>query len=177
MGSNLHHIEGDVAFIKLVRKKHIIRYAKVDIEDLDKVVSHRYTGHLNMQNTVLNKQDEYNAKYYARATLGVENGSKIGILMHRFVLGANKDWDCAVVDHINGDTLDNRKSNLRITNQSINSLNRSRINYNNKVKIPGVYWVEREKCYYIYSSGTVRKYLGRAKTLEEAALIRNAWDA
>lgn len=37
-----------------------------------------------------------------------------------------------VVDHIYGDTLDNRKANLRITDISVNSLNRQRKNANNK---------------------------------------------
>lgn len=38
------------------------------------------------------------------------------IYMHRFITGA----DSSVVDHINGNPLDNRKSNLQVCNQSVN---------------------------------------------------------
>lgn len=53
-------------------------------------------------------------------------GRKIGgknhaILMHRFLMFAP---DKFVVDHINGDTLDNRKGNLRVCTQAQNSTHR-----------------------------------------------------
>ena len=41
--------------------------------------------------------------------------------MHRFIMNAPAD---AVVDHVHGKTLDNRKSELRITNLSVNNHNR-----------------------------------------------------
>ena len=43
------------------------------------------------------------------------------ILMHRFILNA-KEGD--IIDHINKNELDNRKSNLRFSNRSLNSHNR-----------------------------------------------------
>ena len=47
------------------------------------------------------------------------------ILAHRFVMGLhNEDYSInRVIDHINGDTLDNRKSNLRICSQKYNMRN------------------------------------------------------
>ena len=59
---------------------------------------------------------------YARRTL--KKGGKVKHLrMHREVIGAKPgEW----VDHINGNTLDNRKSNLRICTASINALNRKK---------------------------------------------------
>lgn len=41
--------------------------------------------------------------------------------MHRLIMGASSD---EIVDHVNGNGLDNRRSNLRIGNQSLNSVNR-----------------------------------------------------
>lgn len=40
--------------------------------------------------------------------------------MHRMILGVNNKF---VVDHINGDKLDNQRHNIRITNQSVNACN------------------------------------------------------
>ena len=50
------------------------------------------------------------------------NGKSVSIRMHRLIASAPK---YLVVDHINGNRLDNRKSNLRCVGQQINAWNRS----------------------------------------------------
>lgn len=47
------------------------------------------------------------------------------VYLHRLVAGAQKGQ---IVDHINGDTLDNRRSNLRIVSASQNMQNRAKPN-------------------------------------------------
>lgn len=51
-------------------------------------------------------------------------GGRELISMHRLLAGIHGDKSGLQVDHINGDTLDNRKSNLRVCTQHQNSLNR-----------------------------------------------------
>lgn len=44
------------------------------------------------------------------------------LYMHRLILGLTDSKDCT--DHINGDKLDNRRSNLRVGTQALNNQNR-----------------------------------------------------
>jgi hypothetical protein len=54
--------------------------------------------------------------------------------MHRLILEANNN---ELVDHINHDTLDNRRNNLRLCSQSQSSINR-RVRVDNKSGYVGV---------------------------------------
>lgn len=59
--------------------------------------------------------------YYAEAWL--YSPLRVREVMHRMVMGCKKR-DGKLVDHINGNTLDNRRENLRIVNHSQNAMNR-----------------------------------------------------
>lgn len=85
-----------------------------------------------------------NTKYtsYAQSRINGENGKKQHTLMHRLIMNTPKGMD---TDHINGNGLDNRKENLRITNHRENMRNR---HANNKYK--GVYYRADRKVYHAY---------------------------
>lgn len=82
------------------------------------------------------------AKFY-RGT-----GIRSGVLLHRFVAGAQKG---DIVDHINGDTFDSRKANLRLVNRSENSAN-SKLSRRN---VTGYKWVVKKSTskYVVYFRG------------------------
>ena len=107
-------------------------------------------------------------RHYARSTV---RGTKSEILyMHRFVTFAKNGQ---VVDHANGDTLDNRKINLRICNQSQNMGNSKR-HKRNKSGFKGVY-LEKRTGKYVSSIKCNKKFwIGSFDTAEKAA---RAYDA
>ena len=56
----------------------------------------------------------------ATRTIVDKDGTQHSVKMHRLIMGSPKGM---VVDHINGDTLDNRRSNLRVCTSQQNSFN------------------------------------------------------
>jgi hypothetical protein len=98
-------------------------------------------------------------------------GVKAGVLMHRLIIGA-KSGEC--VDHINGDTLDNRRSNLRLATQSENHFNqRKRSGTSSKYK--GVSWAKDKGRWRAYITFQYKRIdLGKFKTEEDAG---RAYDA
>ena len=107
----------------------------------------------------------HNGKYYA--VISETNLHKV--LAHRYVMGLyNEEYSIRrVIDHINGDSLDNRKSNLRICSHSENM-----INIRKNKKIVGV----NQKKDGRYSARIMHNYkgidLGIHNTYEEAVLAR-----
>jgi len=81
------------------------RFAIVDDEDYDELTKHRwfFTGH----------------GYAKRYVKDGEPDARKNLFMHRQILGL-RFGDKRVVDHINGDGLDNRRSNIRVSNQGTN---------------------------------------------------------
>jgi hypothetical protein len=77
------------------------------------------------------------------------------VLMHRLIMNPKKDL---IVDHINGDNLDNRKTNLRIVTHRQNDQNK---HYKRTSKYPGVNWSKQNKKWLaqIWIDGK-NKYLG-----------------
>lgn len=88
------------------------KYALIDDEDFDKINQYkkwyaRWTKDVN--------------SYYAIGNITI-NGQYKKQYMHRIIMGLDFG-DLRQVDHINHDTLDNRKSNLRIVTHRINHHN------------------------------------------------------
>lgn len=107
----------------------------------------------------------HNGKVYATISLPKLHKA----LAHRFVMEVNNEEYSIkrVVDHINGDTLDNRKANLRICSQGENMTN-----IRKKEKIVGVNLLSNGK----YSARLMKNYeslsLGVYSSYEEAVLAR-----
>lgn len=93
--------------------------------------------------------------------------------MHRVIAGRmGFDLSSGVVDHINGDTLDNRRENLRVVSRSVSVRNQSGIISTNKTGAPGVRETKNGTWEVGINHQGKWKYLGRFKTLEDAVDAR-----
>lgn len=132
-------VEKDVAYISLYDvNSNKIGEAIIDSEDVDKVKDTKW----------------YKDCGYVKGTKDDK-----GIKLHRFLLNCEDEYD---VDHINHNTLDNRKSNLRKVTRSQNMQNRKCKGYK---YVKGKYRVE------IRRNG-IRYNLGRYIIEEEAKYAR-----
>ena len=114
-------IEGDTAYVPLTRGYEAI----IDAEDAPLVAQYNWRAMVDDR-----------AIYAVRHKAG--GGS---VLLHRELMEAEHGYE---VDHIDGDGLNNRRSNIRAATKTQNQWNRRRP-VTNKSGVKGVYWSAREK--------------------------------
>lgn len=139
-------------------KKHGTHIIYFDIEDWDKIKDYKW--HI---------KKSYNT-FYAGAAKRLQSNMHIQIIMHRVITECDS---FKMVDHINGNGLDNRKDNLRTCTNAENSKNQL-VRKNNTSGYKGVHWHKHRGKYNarIYVDGT-RKSLGYFDSKELAAKAYN----
>lgn len=109
-------------------------------------------------------------KKYAIKNLWKQKPSKM--YMHRLIMGVHGSKSNLLVDHINGNGLDNRKNNLRLVTNSINTANRP-LQSNNTSGFKCVYKVKNKWVVVIKHKGKNINF-GTFDSLESAALVSQA---
>lgn len=149
-----------VLLYRLFRHGHIYRripltqgqYSKVDVDNFYRFIKHKWQACRDGDS------------FYVRRTV-YDKGKQTTLHMHRIVLNAPKGLQ---VDHINGDTTDNRRANLRLANSSQNCCNRHIPSRTSKYK--GVYYERSENRYRVcIMKNGKRISIGRFKDEIEAA--------
>ncbi len=133
-------------------------FALIDDEDLTRVRGLKWHAYIDTH---------HEGRWKARGFLNSNRGKRksIRVLLSRFIMKAPADM---VVDHINHDTLDNRKKNLRLCSRFQNAKNK--LTYkNNTSGFKGV----SEKTKGVFAAyicmDKVQIFLGYYKTAEDAA--------
>lgn len=150
---NKFYIDKDVCFIKLIDGSTTL----IDQDDLPK--ARCITGYWTKWIDPIGKN------IYI-----VSHRKRGNIYLHRIILPTQKGF---VVDHINHNGVDNRKSNLRSVTIAKNILNRKGAQINNKTSgIRGISWSKQNKKWETYITiNKKRKNLGFYNDLELAKYI------
>lgn len=140
-------------------------FAKVDDEDYEELARYRWFVSRDKDRKV-----EY-LRVCRNQSLGY--GKRTTKVMSRILMKATKGM---FVDHINGDPLDNQKSNLRVCSVGENCQNR-RTNYNSESGYRGVVrnWYGESKNLWVAQIylNKKKKQIGSFVTKEEAAVAYN----
>lgn len=141
---------GDIAMVELSSGDMAI----IDADKVD-LVSDRKWYRLQGSNTK-----------YAVANERSSDRKVVMLYLHRVLMNCPDDL---VVDHTNGDGLDNRMCNLRLATPSQNNMNR-KVGLNGKTGIRGVHYSEDRGVYYARITVKGKNiFLGTFNTAEEAA--------
>lgn len=118
------------------------RFAIVDDEDYEQLIQYKWQG---------------SDKYYAYR---FDNGTKV--YMHRYIINPPAGF---VVDHIDGNRLNNTRENLRAVSPADNLLNQG-LSRKNKSGFKGVYFHKGRNCW----RAEIRKmHLGYFENIQDAA--------
>lgn len=155
---NNYEIRGDTVIIHIYTRRGEHFEAITSIDDLPKLLAWDYSWCVN---------DRRKTQYKDFRIVSTSYHPKKLNYLHRFILGVH-DGNIKV-DHIDHNTLNNRKDNLRLSTVSQNGQNRIRANCSSKSGVRGVYWRPREKKWYAELEVQGRAfYVGRFGELEKA---------
>lgn len=140
------------------------KYAIVDPEDYERLSKYEWEA----------RRARNSPFYAARQDLNRSTRKYTLIFMHREIIEVG---DGLFADHINHNTFDNRKANLRPATQTQNNRNRRKFNLPTKSKYKGVYWKQPIKKWVAQISvdrklihlGCFKKQKAAAKAYDKAA--------
>lgn len=151
---NPFRVARGLAFLTVKNKSHgFVGEARVDTDDLLRVARYRWFADFRR-----------NGRFYVVANCPLDGRGRRKVYLHRLVLDAVPR---TLVDHIDGDPLNNTRQNLRLVDYSQNGQNRRGARPDSKSQVRGVYWHKaagkwaaevkvRRKRYYLGLFSTLR---------------------
>lgn len=158
MTENRYIQDENMCFLHIISDTYGSMSFIIDLEDVERVMEHKWSI---MKCNGNSKYKTYN-KYYANTSINGEIA-----LLHRFLTNAPKG---SVVNHINGNTFDNRRKNLAVGTYSDN--NKNVIHRRNKSGICGVCYNKKLGNWIAYITVNSKQRRKYCKTKEEAIEVR-----
>lgn len=155
---NEYEVRGDIVAIFLKRKNGDVLEAIVEASDLELAMTIKGAWYA--------REDARSKKFYVYHGNRAKN---IAIALHRLITNAPKGLQ---VDHINHNTLDNRKTNLRVVTQVENRQNLSgAFSSNRSSGYRNIHWHKEEKKWQVtVGANKKRHYIGKFTKLEDAQI-------
>jgi hypothetical protein len=156
---NYFEVRGDTTAIVLNRKNGPNLETLIDTVDLEKANQ--------FPNTWCASWSGITNSFYCYGKLTLPNGKRVSILLHRWLMECPDDLH---VDHINNDTLNNRRlENLRLVLHKENHQNRLGPQRNSLLGIRGVCWHKgKKKWQAAINVNGLRKCVGYYSTIKDA---------
>lgn len=150
--SNIIEVEGDITKVFFFNKPDTCTI--IDTEDYDKIKEQCWSYRLHKDTGL-----EY--------AISTTHSRKLGhsIRLHRLITNCPEGL---VPDHINGDGLDNRKANLRVSTRAENNINK-RMMSTNTSGVTGVWWFE-DRCRWVAELSINEKKYTRYKRNKSDAI-------
>lgn len=159
VGENEYEIHGDVVIIFLDRKDGMVLETVINVDKLPRVLEFPgkwYAAWCDRSKT-----------FYVQGNFKTDNGGKRTVRLHRWITNCPEGL---LVDHINHNGLDNRQSNLWITDNFGNQQNR-RVKSNSGIS--GIFWqVDRRRWKVAIGKEGKTINLGRTICLKKAIQMR-----
>lgn len=138
------------------------KFALVDDEDFDLISKYRWV--------ILKSGYAINSTYIRGS--GRKNQKQLQIFMHKLIMNQQKG---IIVDHINGNKLDNRKENLRIATKTQNNYNKTKTPNSSSI-YKGVYWDKKYKFWASEITVNYKKYfIGYFNNELHAGMAYDIW--
>ena len=120
---NYYEIKNNITIIYMKNRKGEIFSTIIDTGDLNKIIEFGRSWYVKPQRL---------GNYYVYCTIYQKELNPLTYSLHQLILNIEPENRKLKTDHINYDTLDNRKENLRITSQKDNLKHRKNNNSNNR---------------------------------------------
>jgi hypothetical protein len=125
---NKYETRGDITIIFCESPKYGVKEIVIDTADFELVDA--------IPNSWRVRKDSKSLAFYAACHVYDSNGKDKGVLLHRLIMNPDKGM---VVDHIDRDTLNNSRKNLRVVTRAQNRQNLKAFK-RSTTGIRGVYW-------------------------------------
>lgn len=154
---NNYQIDGDLTTIFVKKRNGDVHEVLIDTEDLPILLEHN--------RSICTKKSIHGKEFYAYTT---QKDWTKHIYLHRLLMNPPNKY---VVDHINKKPLDNRKENLRITTQRLNTQYKKTQSNNTSTGVRGVTKVPSGRYAAVAKIDGKVKHIGTYDTMEEAKKV------